>query len=80
MKKSVANSKQFLSGSPANKQAFLDSFDFAGTLDVNAVWSEWVGKFNDNINRAFEGEIPVDQALKTADEEVQKVLDEFYKK
>ncbi|WP_460319785.1 ABC transporter substrate-binding protein [Paenibacillus sp. YSY-4.3] len=80
VKKSVANSEQFLSGSPANKQAFLDSFDFAGTLDVNAVWSEWVGKFNDNINRAFEGETSVEQAMKQADQEVQKVLDEFYKK
>ncbi|WHX51222.1 sugar ABC transporter substrate-binding protein [Paenibacillus woosongensis] len=80
VKKSVANSEQFLSGSPANKQAFLDSFEFAGTLDVNAVWSEWVGKFNDSINRAFEGEISVEQAMKQADQEVQKVLDEFYKK
>ncbi|MGG4553373.1 ABC transporter substrate-binding protein [Paenibacillus humicus] len=80
VKKSVANSEQFLSGSPANKQAFLDSFEFAGTLDVNAVWSEWVGKFNDSINRAFEGEVSVEQAMKQADQEVQKVLDEFYKK
>ncbi|MNP83341.1 hypothetical protein D3C76_1822510 [compost metagenome] len=76
----MANSEEFLSGKPENKQAFLDSFEFAGTLDVNAVWSEWVGKFNDNINRAFEGEIPADQALKQADTEVQQVLDEFYKK
>lgn len=80
VKKSVANSPDFLSGKPENKQAFLDSFEFAGTLDVNAVWSEWVGKFGDNINRAFEGEIPVDQAMKQAHTEVQKVLDEFYKK
>lgn len=80
VKKSVANSDQFLNGKPANKKAFLDSFDFAGTLDVNAVWSEWVGKFNDSINRAFQGEIPVDQALSTADKDVQQVLDEFYKK
>ncbi|MNZ38324.1 putative ABC transporter substrate-binding protein YesO [compost metagenome] len=80
VKKSVANSEQFLSGAPANKKAFLDSFEFAGTLDVNAVWSEWVGKFGDSINRAFEGEITVDDALKQADTDVQKVLDEFYKK
>lgn len=79
VKKSVANSPEFLTGQPANKQAFLDSFEFAGTLDVNAVWSEWVGAFGDNINRAFEGELPVDQALKQADTDVQKVLDEFYK-
>lgn len=80
VKKSVANSSGFLAGQPANKQAFLDSFEFAGTLDVNAVWSEWLGAFGDSINRAFEGELPVDQALKQADTDVQKVLDEFYKK
>ncbi|USB31944.1 sugar ABC transporter substrate-binding protein [Paenibacillus sp. YPG26] len=80
VKKSVANSEQFLNGKPANKQAFLDSFEFAGTLDVNAVWSEWVGKFNESINRAFQGEIPADQALSTADKDVQQVLNEFYKK
>jgi multiple sugar transport system substrate-binding protein len=79
VKKSVANSEQFLSGKPDNKQAFLDSFEFAGTLDVNAVWSEWVGKFGDSINRAFEGEISVDEALTQADQDVQQVLDEFYK-
>jgi multiple sugar transport system substrate-binding protein len=48
-------------------------------LDVNAVWSEWVGKFGDSINRAFEGEISVDEALTQADKDVQQVLDEFYK-
>lgn len=80
VKKSVANSEKFLSGSPANKKAFLDSFEFAGTLDVNAVWSEWLAKFGESINRAFEEEISVDEALKQADTDVQKVLDEFYKK
>lgn len=79
VKKSAANSERFLSGKPDNKQAFLDSFEFAGTLDVNAVWSEWVGKFGDSVNRAFEGEIGVDEALSQADKDVQQVLDEFYK-
>ncbi|WLR49092.1 sugar ABC transporter substrate-binding protein [Halobacillus litoralis] len=80
VKKSVANSELFLESGdkPANKQAFLDSFEHAGTLDVNAVWSEWVKKFGDNINRAFLNETSVEEALENADEEVQKVLDEFY--
>ncbi|MYL51818.1 extracellular solute-binding protein [Pontibacillus yanchengensis] len=80
VKKSVANSDLFLGSGekPENKQAFLDSFDFAGTLDVNAVWSEWVKVFGDNVNRAFLGETSVDDALEEADQEVQKVLDEFY--
>ncbi|REJ10312.1 ABC transporter substrate-binding protein [Halobacillus trueperi] len=80
VKKSVANSDLFLGSGdkPANKQAFLDSFEHAGTLDVNAVWSEWVKKFGDNINRAFLNETNVEEALENADKEVQKVLDEFY--
>ncbi|UOQ46535.1 sugar ABC transporter substrate-binding protein [Halobacillus salinarum] len=80
VKKSVANSDLFLDSGekPDNKQAFLDSFDFAGTLDVNAVWSEWVKKFGDNIDRAFLGETSVDDSLEQADKDVQKVLDEFY--
>ncbi|MFC0524883.1 ABC transporter substrate-binding protein [Pontibacillus salicampi] len=82
VKKSVANSDLFLDseGQDINKQAFLDSFEFAGTLDVNAVWSEWVKVFGDNVNRAFLGETSVDEALEDADQEVQKVLDEFYDK
>ncbi|WP_221567642.1 sugar ABC transporter substrate-binding protein [Alkalihalobacillus sp. TS-13] len=82
VKKSVANSDLFLNSGdkPQNKQAFLDSFEFAGTLDVNAVWSEWVKQMGDNLNRAFLNEASVDEALETADKEVQKVQDEFYKK
>lgn len=80
VKKSVANSDLFLNSGdkPENKQAFLDSFEFAGTLDVNAVWSEWVKKMGDNLNKAFLQETPVDKALEKADKEVQQVLDEFY--
>ncbi|WP_026799319.1 ABC transporter substrate-binding protein [Pontibacillus halophilus] len=80
VKKSVANSDLFLnSGEQSiNKQAFLDSFEFAGTLDTNAVWSEWLQKFNENADQVFLGETSVEDALKQADEEVQKVLDDFY--
>ncbi|KGX90443.1 ABC transporter substrate-binding protein [Pontibacillus marinus] len=80
VKKSVAQSDMFLNSGdkPANKQAFLDSFEFAGTLDVNAVWSEWVKKTGDNFNRAFLKEASIEEALERADKEVQKVLDEFY--
>ncbi|MCD5322840.1 MULTISPECIES: ABC transporter substrate-binding protein [Pontibacillus] len=82
VKKSVANSDLFLNSgeNKINKQAFLDSFEFAGTLDTNAVWSEWLQKFNDNINRAFLNETSVEEALKQADKEVTKVLEDFYKK
>ncbi|GGC98401.1 ABC transporter substrate-binding protein [Pontibacillus salipaludis] len=81
VKKSVANSDLFLNSgdNTINKQAFLDSFEFAGTLDTNAVWSEWLQKFNDNINRAFLNETSIEEALQQADKEVKKVLDDFYK-
>lgn len=80
VKKSVANSDLFLETGeqPENKQAFLDSFDFAGTLDANAVWSEWVKIFTDNMDQAFLGEKTIDEAMKQADEDVQAVLDDFY--
>lgn len=82
VKKSVANSDVFLKYSerPANRQAFLDSLEFAETLDVNAVWEEWVGKFNENALRAFLGDASIDDALAGADKDVQGVLDDFYLK
>jgi len=82
VKKSVANSPLFLKTGkhPANKQAFLDSFSFAGRIDDNAVWSEWLSTFNDHLNRAFMGEITVDEVLPKAHQDVQQILDAFYKK
>lgn len=82
VKKSVAESEVFLKAGeqPANRQAFLDSLEFAQTLDNNAVWEEWVGKFNEHAERAFLGDATIDQALNEADAAVQAVLDDFYKK
>ncbi len=82
VKKSVANSEVFLKANdkPANRQAFLDSLEFAQTLDVNAVWEEWVGKFNESAQRAFLEDASIDDALSEADKNVQQVLDGFYKK
>ncbi|WFB59911.1 sugar ABC transporter substrate-binding protein [Paenibacillus sp. BR1-192] len=82
VKKSVAESEVFLKAGeqPTNRQAFLDSLEFAQTLDNNAVWEEWVGKFNEHAERAFLGDATVDQALSEADAAVQAVLDDFYKK
>ncbi|WP_035712509.1 ABC transporter substrate-binding protein [Salibacterium aidingense] len=80
VKKSVANSDMFLNSGekPENKQAFLDSFEFADTLDVNAVWSEWVDQMTDNLNKTFLNEVEEEEALESADKDVQQVLDEFY--
>lgn len=82
VKKSVAQSDVFLTQSdkPANRKAFLDSLEFAGTLDSNAVWEEWVGKFNEHAQRAFLGDTTVDEALAAADKDIQGILDTFYQK
>ncbi|GAB6929068.1 sugar ABC transporter substrate-binding protein [Paenibacillus sp. JCM 10914] len=82
VKKSVANSDVFLKAGdkPANRQAFLDSLEFAETLHSNAVWEEWLGKFSEHVDRAFLGDVSIDQALQDADTAVQSVLDAFYKK
>ncbi len=82
VKKSVANSDVFLNATemPINRQAFLDSFEFAGTLDSNAVWEEWVSKFNENANQAFLKATSLEEALTNADKEIQAVLSNFYDK
>jgi multiple sugar transport system substrate-binding protein len=82
VKKSVAESEVFLKAGaqPANRQAFLDSLEFAQTLDNNAVWEEWVGKFNEHAERAFLGDASIDETLVNTDSAVQSILDDFYKK
>lgn len=82
VKKSVVDSDVFLKSgnNPENKKAFVDSFEYAETLYTNAVWNEWNQKFTDTVYPAFRGETTVDEALVNADKEIQKVLDQFYKK
>lgn len=63
-----------------NAKVFLDSMEFAGFLDANAVFGEWRKAFDESMFPAFSGEESVEQGLKKANEAVQKVLDGFYKK
>ncbi|MGF9823452.1 sugar ABC transporter substrate-binding protein [Brevibacillus agri] len=82
VKKSVANSEMFLNPSikPDNKQVFLDSLEFAGTIDTNAVFAEWLKVVTDNLAELFMDKMSVDDYITKTDEGVQKVLDEFFKK
>lgn len=65
---------------PANRQAFVDSFENAGTLGENAVWSEWTAAFNTQMKDYLSGTLSIDDFLAKADVDVQAVLDSFYKK
>ncbi|RNB86988.1 sugar ABC transporter substrate-binding protein [Brevibacillus fluminis] len=82
VKKSVANSDMFLTKEtkPDSKKVFLDSLEFAGTIDANAVFSEWYKVFSDNLTDLFMEKTNVDTFISKTDPELQKVLDDFYKK
>ncbi|GED70873.1 sugar ABC transporter substrate-binding protein [Brevibacillus reuszeri] len=82
VKKSVANSDKFLTNNtkPENKKVFLDSLEFAGTIDTNAVFAEWVKVFTDNLSDLFMDKYGVDEYISKTDQGIQKVLDDFFKK
>ena len=82
VKKSVANSDKFLTNNtkPENKKVFLDSLEFAGTIDTNAVFAEWVKVFTDNLSELFMDKYGVDEYIAKTDQGIQKVLDDFFKK
>ncbi|MFF2529979.1 ABC transporter substrate-binding protein [Brevibacillus sp. NPDC058079] len=82
VKKSVANSEMFLNPAtkPENKKVFLDTLEFAGTIDTNAVFTEWVKVFTDNLAELFMDKYGTDEFITKTDEGIQKVLDDFFKK
>ncbi|MGH2370720.1 MAG: extracellular solute-binding protein, partial [Chloroflexota bacterium] len=65
---------------PKNRRAFLKSLDFAGSLGTNAVWQEWRTVAQQELLKAFRGEVPLTNALGEAHRLVQLELDKFYKK
>ncbi|GMQ64580.1 ABC transporter substrate-binding protein [Vallitalea maricola] len=65
---------------PANKKAFLDTLEFAGTLAENAVWEEQNKVFQGALEKYLGNEISLDEFIQLADKDLQKVLDDFYKK
>ncbi|WP_243013848.1 ABC transporter substrate-binding protein [Brevibacillus borstelensis] len=79
VKKKVAE-EVLTSDTSLNAKVFLDSMEFAGSLDANAVFGEWRKAFDESMFPAFSSEESVEQGLKKANEAVQKVLDGFYKK
>ena len=65
---------------PKNRRAFLKSLDFAGTLGENAVWQEWRTVAQAELVKAFNGSVPLTNALAEAHRLTQAELDKFYKK
>ncbi len=65
---------------PKNRRAFLKSLDFAGTLGENAVWQEWRTVAQAELVKAFNGSVPLPNALAEAHRLTQVELDKFYKR
>ncbi|HXI15772.1 MAG TPA: sugar ABC transporter substrate-binding protein, partial [Chloroflexota bacterium] len=65
---------------PKNRRAFLKSLDFAGTLGENAVWQEWRTVAQNELVKAFRGEVTLPNVLQETHRLVQGELDKFYKK
>ncbi|MFD0663676.1 extracellular solute-binding protein [Thermocatellispora tengchongensis] len=59
------------------RRAFLDSLAEADDLGTNAVWSEYTEALAKRINQALSGAMPVAQALTTAQQEAQQIIDRF---
>lgn len=69
-----------LPNGPENKQAFLDTLEFADSLGENVVWEQWTSTFNNIFAEYLSKEITLDQCIEQADKAVQEVLDEYYKR
>jgi multiple sugar transport system substrate-binding protein len=65
---------------PRNRRAFLKSLEFAGPLGLNAVWQEWRTVAQNELLKAFRGEVSLPNALQETHRLVQAELDKFYKK
>jgi multiple sugar transport system substrate-binding protein len=65
---------------PKNRRAFLKSLEFAGPLGTNAVWQEWRTLAQAELVKAFNGSVPLTNALAEAHRLTQAELDKFYKK
>jgi multiple sugar transport system substrate-binding protein len=65
---------------PKNRKAFLNSLTFAGPLGTNAVWQEWRTVAQAELVKAFNGSVPLTNALAEAHRLTQAELDKFYKK
>jgi multiple sugar transport system substrate-binding protein len=82
MNREVTDGPDFLKikDNPVNRSAFVKSLAFAGTLDQNGCWAEWINKMNQQLEPIYSGKKSVNQILPNAIKEVQVVLDRFYKK
>lgn len=64
---------------PENRQAVLESFEFARTLDENAAWTAWWGPVRTELFPAFSNQETAAASAARAHQTLQAILDEVYK-
>jgi multiple sugar transport system substrate-binding protein len=64
---------------PHNRKAFLDSLQYAHTMDVNGCWEEWTDAFSAALEPALNGKADAKTTAALADKNVQEVLDRYAK-
>lgn len=64
---------------PQNRHVFLESFEFARTLDENAAWTDWFYSIHQELYPAFRNQEPTAVAAARAHQRLQSILDEVYK-
>ena len=80
--KSTWTSKEVTEGKRIipNTKAFTDALDkgYGRDLEPNAVWNEWVTAAARGLDPAYEGKLPVKDALANVHKDVQAILGRFY--
>lgn len=77
--RAVAESDAFLSPGvpPENREVFMDALADADDLDLNPVWSEYTKVIAEATTSGLRGEVPISEALKTAQKGTQDAIDRF---
>ncbi len=64
---------------PANRQVFVESYAFAGTLEENVVWDRYRRAINPQVSQVMSGTVSAQAAAINAHEQVSAILSEVYK-
>ncbi|TCL65322.1 carbohydrate ABC transporter substrate-binding protein (CUT1 family) [Hydrogenispora ethanolica] len=67
-------------GKPEHNLIYLDSMKYTDTMGENAVWEEWYQVVQDGLQEYLTNRVPLDDCLNKLDSNLQKVLDDWYKK
>jgi len=63
-----------LPGAPENRQIYIDSYAFAGTLEENAVWEEYRLAIEQALLPVWEAKVTPNAALLNAHEKIERIL------